>query len=340
VTEKLDAFCHILPKPYFDRLQEISDERAANLLRRTAPIKHLWDLDTRFELMEGFDDYSQIISLAAPPIEALGDTGLATELATLANDELAELVSAYPDRFAAFIAGLPMNDVDAALAEVDRAINDLGAVGVQFYTHVNGEPLDDERYEPLYARMEEHDKPIWVHPARNSSWPDYPSEGKSKYEVWWLFGWPYDTSAFMARLVFSGLMDRYPGLKVITHHGGGMVPFFSGRVGPGMDSFGARTPDDEAELLEGDMQGRPLDGFKRFYADTAVFGAPHALRCAYDFFGIDHMLFASDMPFDPVQGTFIRDTIADVEALEISQADRARIYEGNARELLGIKVGA
>jgi predicted TIM-barrel fold metal-dependent hydrolase len=226
------------------------------------------------------------------------------------------------------------------MEELERAIGDLGALGVQVYNHMNGLAFDDPRFEPLFARMAELERPIWVHPARNSSWPDYPSEDKSKYEVWWLFGWPYDTSAFMARLVFSGLMDRYPGLKVITHHAGGMVPFFSGRVGPGMDSFGARTPDDEAELLEGDMQGRPLDGFKRFYADTAVFGAPHALRCAYDFFGIDHMLFASDMPFDPIQGTFIRDTIADIETLELPPPQLEQIYEGNAKDLLGVKLPA
>jgi uncharacterized protein len=173
-----------------------------------------------------------------------------------------------------------------------------------------------------------------VHPARNSSWPDYPTERKSKYEVWWLFGWPYDTSAFMARLVFSELMTRHPGIKVITHHAGGMVPFFSGRVGPGMDSFGTRTPEDERELVESELDVRPIEAFRRFYADTAVFGAPHALRCAYEFFGSERMLFASDMPFDPVQGSFIRDTIADVDALDVSDAERERIYERNARELL------
>ena len=134
-------------------------------------------------------------------------------------------------------------------------------------------------------------------------------------------------------------MSRYPGLKIVTHHAGGMVPFFSGRVGPGMDSFGARTPDDESELVESGLEGRPLDAFKLFYADTAVFGAPHALRCAYEFFGIDHMLFASDMPFDPVQGSFIRNTISDVESLGLSDTDRERIYEGNAR-LLGVKLPA
>jgi uncharacterized protein len=333
---KIDAFCHVLPKRYFDRLQRVSSARAANLLKRTAPIRSLWDVDERLRVIEPFDDYAQIVSLAAPPIESLGGPAEAADLARLANDEMAELVRTRPETFAGFVAGVPLNDVDATLAEIDRAVHELGALGIQIYTHVNGQALDDPRFEPVFARMAELDRAIWVHPARNSSWPDYPTERKSKYELWWLFGWPYDTSAFMARLVFSGILTRHPGLKVITHHGGGMVPFFSGRVGPGMDSFGARTPDDERELVESGLRGRPIDAFRRFYADTAVFGAPHALRCAYDFFGAEHMLFASDMPFDPVQGSFIRDTIADVDALELPDAERELIYEGNARELLRV----
>ena len=331
---KIDAFCHVLPRPYYERLQSISSERAANLLKRTAPIRSLYDVDERLHVIEPFGDYAQIISLAAPPIEALGDPSATPELAQLANDSMAEMVGDRPDTFLGFVAGVPMNNVEAALEEIDRALGELGALGIQIYTHVNGQPPDHPRFEPVFARMAELDRPIWVHPARNSSWPDYPVEEKSKFEVWWLFGWPYDTSAFMARLVFSGMFTRHPGLRVVTHHAGGMVPFFSGRVGPGMDSFGARTPEDEAELVDSGLEGRPLDAFRRFYADTAVFGAPHALRCAYDFFGVEHMVFASDMPFDPVQGTFIRDTIADVEALELSAPERARIYEGNARELL------
>jgi uncharacterized protein len=335
---KVDAFCHVLPKPYFDRLQHIASARAANLLKRTAPIRTLWDMDERLRVIEPFEDYAQIISLAAPPLEALGEPAESAELARLANDAQAELVRERPDHFVGFVAGVPLNDVDATLIEIDRAVGELGALGIQIYTHVNGLPLDDPRFEPVFARMEELDRAVWVHPARNSSWPDYPTESKSKFEIWWLFGWPYDTSAFMARLVFSGILTRHPRLKVVTHHAGGMVPFFSGRVGPGMDSFGARTPEEEAELVESGLEGRPLDAFRRFYADTAVFGAPHALRCATEFFGVEHMLFASDMPFDPVQGSFIRDTIADVEALEISAAERERIYEGNARELLGVAV--
>jgi predicted TIM-barrel fold metal-dependent hydrolase len=331
---KLDVFCHVMPRPYFDRVQGVSSARAANLLRRTAPIRLLWDVDERLRLMDEFGEYAQVPSLAAPAVESLGEPAEAAELARLANEEMAELVRAHPDRFPTFVAALPMNDVDATLAEVDHAIGELGAAGVQIYTHVNGLPLDDPRFEPFFGRMAELERPIWVHPARNASWPDYPTEQKSKYEVWWLFGWPYDTSAFMARLVFAGILERHPGLRVITHHAGGMIPFFSGRAGPGMDQFGARTPEEEADLVRSPLRGRPLDEFRRFYADTAVFGAPHALRCALDFFGLDHMLFASDMPFDPQPGQFIRDTIADVDGLEVAEADRERIYEGNARGLL------
>jgi predicted TIM-barrel fold metal-dependent hydrolase len=335
---KIDAFCHILPKPYFERLQKVSSEGAANLLKRTAPIRTLWDLDERLRVIEPFEDYRQIISLAAPAIESLGEPAETADLARLANDEMAELVHSRPETFADFIAGVPLNDVDATLTEIERAIGDLGALGIQIYTHANGLALDDPRFEPVFARMAELDRAIWVHPSRNSSWADYPTEPKSKYENWWLFGWPYDTSTFMARLVFSGIMSRHTNLKIITHHAGGMVPFFSGRVGAGMDSFGARTPEEEGELVDSPLKGRPIDTFRRFYADTAVFGAPHALRCAYDFFGVNHILFASDMPFDPVQGQFIRDTISDVESLDIPAGDRERIYEGNARELLGVAV--
>jgi uncharacterized protein len=126
---------------------------------------------------------------------------------------------------------------------------------------------------------------------------------------------------------------------VLTHHGGSMIPFFSGRVGPGWDQLGARTPPDRRHEVEGPpLSRRPLDYFRMFYADTAVFGAEHALRCCIDFFGVDHVLFASDSPFDPEKGpAYIRETIANIEALGLSDAERAQIYEGNARSVTGVQ---
>src|SRR5215831_6843689 len=225
-----------------------------------------------------------------------------------------------------------------AVEDIDYACGRLGALGVQLYTHVNGHPMDEPRFEPVYRRMAELDRMIWVHPSRNSSWADYPTEKRSRYELWWVFGWEYDTALFMGRLVLSGVLERYPSLKVLIHHGGSMVPQFSGRVGPGLDQLGARTPPDQREDVEHyPLSRRPIDYFRMFYADTAMFGARHAIRCSLDFFGVDHVLFASDSPFDPEQGPgYIRATIANLEALDLTDEDRRLIYEGNARRLLGL----
>src|SRR5690606_15172333 len=107
--------------------------------------------------------------------------------------------------------------------------------------NVNGKALDAPEFRPLFELMAQYDKPIWVHPARGPKHTDYLAEDESQYEIWWTFGWPYETSAFMARLVFSKILDEFPSLKIITHHAGGMAPFFEGRVGPGWDQLGART---------------------------------------------------------------------------------------------------
>jgi uncharacterized protein len=338
---KIDAFCHIMPRPYADALGRLTDTpAAANIRNRIDGIPSLVDLDLRFRQMDEFgEDYRQIVSLPAPPPEDLGEPSVSREMATLANDELAALVGAHPDRFVGWVAAVPMNDPEAAVEEVERAVG-TGALGAQIYTNVNGHPLDEERFEPFWAKMAELDRMVWVHPSRSAAWPDYPTEDKSRYEIWWVFGWPYETAAFMSRIVFSGVLERYPDLKILTHHGGSMVPHFAGRVGPGWDQLGARTPPDRREEIEGpELSKRPVDYFRMFYADTAMFGAAHALRCSIEFFGLDRILFASDSPFDPEKGPgYIRSTIENIESLGLSDAEREQIYEGNARAVIGVPV--
>jgi predicted TIM-barrel fold metal-dependent hydrolase len=335
---KIDVFCHVMPRAYAERLSsQGSDAAASNLRKRSMEVPAMVDLDLRFRQMDEFgDDYRQVISLPGPPVEDIGPPAVAREFARVGNEGLAELVRRHPDRFAGFVACLPMNDVDAAVAEIDHACGQLGALGAQIYTHVNGHPMDEPRFEPVYQRMAELDRMLWVHPSRNSTWPDYPTEQRSRYELWWVFGWEYDTATFMGRIVFSGVLERHPTLKILIHHGGSMVPHFSGRVGPGWDQLGARTPPDQRQDIEHyPLSRRPLEYFQMFYADTAMFGAQHAIRCSLDFFGADHVLFASDSPFDPEKGPgYIRATIANLEALDLTAGDRQAIYEGNARRLL------
>ena len=331
---KIDIFNHIYPKIYWDKMMEVAPD-VKDMGKRTREVPVLWDLDARFRMMDQFDDYAQVICLSSPPLEKLSGPDISPELARVANDGMAEYVNKYPDRFPAFIASLPMNNPDAAFEEVDRAIKDLKAVGVQIFTNVNGKPLDLPEFKPLFEKMTEYDLPIWVHPIRGADFTDYLTEDKSEYEIWWTLGWPYETSVLMARLVFGKYFDMFPNLKIITHHMGVMIPYFEGRVGPGWDLLGARTSDKDLSVILKELKKPHLEYFKMFYADTALFGSLAGTKCGLDFFGADNILFASDCPFDPERGPgFIRETIRVVDELPISDEERQKIYEGNARKLL------
>lgn len=335
---KIDIFPHILPATAYKNMCAVS-ERAGFMVKRIANIPSMVDLETRFRIMDQYPGYQQLLTLPGPPIEVLGDKKTAPELARISNDGMAELVAKHPDRFVGFVSSLPMNDPEAALAELERTVVELGARGIQIYSNINGRPLDEPEFRPIFERMAAHDLPIWLHPARAVNFSDYESEPKSHYEIWWAFGWPYETSAAMARLVFSGLFEWLPNIKIITHHMGGMAPYFEGRIGPGWDVLGARTSEQDQPIIQHSLKRRPVDYFRMFYADTALFGAVAAMECGLAFFGVDRVLFGTDMPFDPEGGPgFIRDTIRGIESMDISSSDRAKIYEENARRLLKLPV--
>lgn len=325
---KIDAFAHISPIHYLEQVERILERpgvspavREHGPWLRADPV--LFDLDARWRALEPFPDYRQVLVLAAPPLEELGPPTVTRDLARLANDEMAALVRDH-DRFCGFAASLPLNDPDAALAELDRTVAELGALGFQLYSNINGRPLDDARFAPLFARASELDVAIWLHPTRSPAWPDYPAEQESRHGIWWSIGWPYETAAAMCRLVYSGVMEAHPDLRIVTHHAGAMIPYFSGR-------FREVQTEDQRPALER-LPHEPLTYFHRFYADTALFGAPHALRCAVDFFGPEHVLFGTDMPLGGPG--VVGETIADIESLGLAAADRARMYDGNARKVL------
>ncbi len=330
---KIDAFNHFFPEAFYRKMLEVAPNHP-DMGRRVRNVPTLTDLDQRFRVMDEFGDYGQILSLASPPLEAIATAEVSPTLAQIANDGMAELVNKYPDRFPGFTASLPMNNPDAVAKEIDRSIKELGARGVQVFSNVEGRPLDEPEFSIVWESLADYDLPVWIHPARGQGFPDYLTEAKSKYEIWWTLGWPYETSVTMARLVFSGLFDRFPNLKIITHHMGAMIPYFEGRVGPGWDQLGTRTSDEDLGALLKTLNKRPLDYFKQFYADTALFGSLSGTKCGLDFFGVDQVLFASDFPFDPEAGMYIRDTIRIIEQLEISEQARDQIFQGNARQLL------
>ena len=332
--KKIDVFNHIFPTAYFKKMTEYAGNHS-DLGKRVRGVPMLTDLDERFRVMDMFDDYHQVLSIAGPPLEVLAGPEGAVELAYAANDGMAELCQKYPDRFPGFTASLPLNDIDATIAEIHRAMVDLNASGIQVFTNVNGRPLDEPEFLAIFEAAHGYDAPVWMHPIRGANFTDYLSEDKSKFEIWWTFGWPYETSVAMARIVFAGIFDKLPGLKIITHHLGGMVPYSAGRVGPGWDQLGKRSSDEDYSNVLSDLERPHAEYFKMFYADTAVFGAPGATELGLNYFGAENVLFASDAPFDPEQGPmYIRETIKILDALDISEADRDAIYRGNAARIM------
>jgi predicted TIM-barrel fold metal-dependent hydrolase len=330
---KIDIFNHVFPKKFFDRYI-VSGAAGKEIGKRMANATLAFDLDSRFRILDEFEDVRQVITLGQPPIEMLAGPEQSAAVAREANDGLAELVSRHPDRFIAFAASLPLNNADASVHELGRAVDELGAKGAMIYTNVAGKPLDAPELRPLFAEAARRDVPLWLHPARPASMADYAAEDSSAYEIWWALGWPYETGAAMARLVFSGTFDRHPDLKIITHHLGGIVPYLEGRVGYGWDQLGVRTSTVDYSTVLRDMTKRPVDYFRQFHADTAMFGASAATRCGLDFFGADRVLFASDMPFDPTPGLYMRETIKVIEGLNLTPQDKDSIYFGNAKRLL------
>ncbi len=337
-SRKIDIFNHVMPAAVADHLRGMG-EKGAGMAKRLTSIPVLHDMEARVRMMDQWPGYEQVLTIAGP-IEMMGASADTPAIARLANEELKKICSTRPDKFPAWVASLPMNNVEASLEEMDRAVAD-GARGVQIFTNVSGTPLDDPSLFPIFERATTHHRiPMWMHPARDASSADYATEVKSKYEIWQVLGWPYETSVAMARLVFSGMFDKLPELRLITHHLGAMIPYFEGRVGPLWDQLGSRTSDESYDHILAAMKAkgrRPVDYFKFFYNDTSVGGSQSAIRCGLDFFGHEHVLFATDCPFDPEGGPqFIRDTIAALDALDLSAIERDDIYFRNALTMLNI----
>jgi aminocarboxymuconate-semialdehyde decarboxylase len=278
----------------------------------------------------------------------------ARDLARVYNDATAELVRKYPDKFVAAVAYLPLNNIDASLEEIDRAINDLGLKGICLespvyelkepdydYDYQTMKPLDSPEFEPIFELMSKYKLPIWIHPAGWGGVPVYPGEDRGKYILFDVFGWPLESAMAMGRLVCSGILARYPDLRFIIHHcGSGIVPVLSGRIDGEMETFRAMGvkwgPPDGEDPFE---IKRPVDYFRMFYADTALYGDTSGLMCGYQFFGVEHMLFGTDFPYDTESGDkYIRQTIDAVHRMSISEADKKKIFEDNAKRILCLDV--
>ena len=348
--KKIDIFAHILPKKFL----AYCSKHVLNWgkIEQTGYLDawpSLFNIDKRLEIMDRYEDYVQVL---LPP-NSLGFCCSPEEQANLArvfNDEVAEIIAKYPKKFVGGVAYLPLCHMDAALKEVERTIDELGFRGICLETPVceiqasdfkcNYEtikPLDFPEFMPIYELMSRYKLPIWIHPVGDSALRVYRGETEVKYGLSLTLGWPFESAIAMSRLVCSGILAKFPDLRIIVHHcGSGVVPVLGGRIDGQMEvntALGIQwgRPGEKDPF----QSKRPIDYFRMFYADTALYGDTVGLMCGHAFFGPDHILFGTDFPFDVEGGDkYIRATIDAVHRMNISDADKERIFEGNAKRML------
>lgn len=302
---KIDFYTHILPQKYL----QMARKKNAKILEHTEErYPFVIDIEARSRLMERYPDVLQVITLMQPPLEENFEPEDAVGLARIANDEMAELVVKYPDKFAAAVACLPMNDMDAALQEIDRAIVQLGLKGVQIYSRIKGETLDKPQFKPLFEKMAKYDLPIWIHPVDPIFSPRTSITPSDAGVLSLLF----ETSYAMYKIVFGGILADFPDIKIVTHHSAAMIPLM------------------ERRLIN-------VDQFRKFYCDTATYGSTPPIMGAYNFFGADHLLFGSDSPLGPKFGCTL-DVQQAVERMSISDKEKEKIFLRNALNLLKLAI--
>lgn len=243
----------------------------------------------------------------------------AAESARIQNDNLASAVAANPDRFVAMGATVPLQDVDLAIAEMDRVVDDLDFKGLQIGGTVDGHNLDEQRFRPFWAAVEAKGVPVILHP---SGYPEGLRFGE--YFLTNCIGNPLETMVAATRMIFSGLFEEHPGLKLILLHGGGYLPFYSSRA----DHTWEVRPETRVKIPD----HAPSAYMKRLHYDTMVF-QPLYLRHLIEIVGVDRVMLGTDFPFDMSE----TDPLGLIGATDgITDEDRAAISGGNATRLFGL----
>jgi predicted TIM-barrel fold metal-dependent hydrolase len=342
---RIDSFCHFTTFKYIEWLEAHSFY--PNSFRPAAePNPSMYDIDARLKMMDDCGiDLSILVPL--PNIETAGpvynDPTLALQAAQFINNEIAEIVAQHPRRFLG-VALLPTTNADIMLNEFERAVKQLHAVGGYFIVSPTAKPPDDPDYMSLYGKSVELNVPLWLHPSRPMTYPDYtldpvapsppypPNTRLSKDWLYLILGWVLDSSIAMSRIVFKGVFDTYPSVKLITHHRGAMVPLFANRLQGSFEFF------DEMGLGIDTTISKPyIEHFKKFYCDTTCSLGPEVelVKAAYDFFGPDRVLFGTDAPYSTHYG---RDgTMAsryNVQTLNITNKALENIFSNNILRII------
>lgn len=323
MPERIDGFAHVLPKSFFD---SFSEKYGSAELDALSAAERFWDMSIRLELMETYDIDRQVITLARPPIWRYVDSDDALSMVELANDGIRELADEHNEFLP--VATLPFGGPEY-VRELERCLDELDMAGVQLFSNVSGEPID-RAYEGVFEVVADRDVPIWLHPQLYK-WHEWDED----FMLHKMLGWPFDTSLALARLVYSGVMNRHPNLSVIAHHMAAMIPHFQSRIELFHKMLTEHRDVYPYSVPETSETGSLIKTFQRFVGDTCRGGDVGVLEDGLEFFGGDGLVFATDYPFGPEEGEgFIRAEVTGIEAMDVIDAQRADIFGGNLRSLL------
>ena len=299
---KIDAFAHILTPNFYQTMLDID-----TTIPQKYPFIKIETLVSLDERLEQWPDKNtkQVVSFANINPEDFVNGEKSNKIAVDANQELAGIVANYPNKFEAGVGMLAMNNIPASLKILDYIKKSPYLVGAQIFTRHLGKSIACPEFEPVLIKAAELNLPLWLHPVFDKRKPDNNL----------VFSWEYELSQAMLQLVQSDIFKKAPNLKILVHHAGAMVPFFSGRINHILDPEHAER-------------------FKNFYVDTAILGNTPALQLTIDYFGINHVLFGTDAPFAVMPAGADEIVSNAIENLDISDLYDKKIFETNYYHML------
>jgi aminocarboxymuconate-semialdehyde decarboxylase len=332
----IDAYSHGLHGKYLDQLGIAGSDWAREIIKHVENLARrkpaFVDVNLRLGLLDKYEIDLQVVT----PYNGIdsnllpGDTNTQLALARAINDNMAKLMDDSKGRLLA-TGSVPLRNFEQfGRQEMERAIRTLGLKGISIPTNLIGDSPDAPEFNLFWAQAAEMNVPVYIHPTNPVS--NTSRSYEAEYDLIHNFGWPFETTLLLSRLVFSGIMERYPTLKVVSHHlGGGMIPFFWGRINETYE------PSKQERLIGRILPKSLYDYFSRFYYDTAVGGSAPAVRCAYEVFGADQLIFATDAPFGPGTGERrLANYPSVIKSVGLSETDNNKIFGDNARKMLNI----
>jgi predicted TIM-barrel fold metal-dependent hydrolase len=336
----IDFQAHLFPEEYIDELKR---RDGAVILEEPDPYSGMTyffdkklksrintaifqgrDIDCRLQHMDRFGIDIHVLTIPAPGADRF-DRDDAVAIARVANDAIAAICRKHPSRFVGFFT-LPTSSVSASLNELERSVHELGLKGFGSFANLNGQALDREELFPIYERLAKYKLPVYIHPTA----PLATEATGIDIMPTLIFGWAFDSTVAMTRLVYGRVLERFPEIDFVVADVGGVLAFFAQRA---RNIYSGRT--EEIRQRYG-LKENPLDSFRRFYVDTADHPAL-TLKCVLDFFGPERLVLGTNYPYGPEEGcVLIKNSLAAIDGLNLSKNDKEKVLGDNAAEILGL----